>query len=128
MPYQPERRRYKRFTIEGARVEFTTLGADRVSEACSGEAPLRNISLAGLSFRFERPIQADTKLKMVLHVPDFPPVRLVGRIRWTGQQSGVPGRVFGVEFWPFDSRPGNNTVEARKQLKELESRFLQADE
>lgn len=70
---------------------------------------------------YEKKIKRSSKIIIKLRVPIMKPVYLIGLVRWQGEKSGSSQLNVGVEFLPFRTRIGHNTLDALEKLRKLEA-------
>jgi len=123
MAQRIERRRCKRFDIPGAEGRYKKTGLLSLFKDFSKAYRVLNISKGGLALACEEKFRLNDEVIIQLVVPNETPLNLRVRVRWQGRPVGRMDRIVGVEFMPFGSRRGWNSLEALDVLTRLEARY-----
>ena len=89
------------------------------------QAALVDLSVGGLSFACDGPIELGQHFRFDLYLPNHEVMRLLGRIKWRGRGPNTPGYVHGVEFARYGTAPGENHLEHEKALLALEASLIE---
>ncbi|MBM4049666.1 MAG: hypothetical protein FJ279_31610 [Planctomycetes bacterium] len=111
-------RRFRRFVVPNATVEFRREGLSRIWAKSQGEmAPVANIGLGGLQFITTVPLKRGERLTLSLNVQnevDF--IKTRAEVRWAAKIEGKAAYRVGVSFLGY-------TPEAKKRLMDLERTY-----
>lgn len=115
-----ERRSHLRFSVPGSRVELVPVDPSADPSLSPKQVALVDVSVGGLSFGCAERIELGARFRFILHLPDHEPMHLLGQVKWRGRGPKTPGDVYGVEFAPYGTAPGENAPECEKTLQALE--------
>lgn len=119
-----EKRRSRRFQIPGGEVRYKKIGLLTLMKDFSKAYPVLNVSKGGLAFACEEKLRRGKKFMVQLLAPNEIPLNLRSRVRWQGQWAGSSAfRVTGVEFMPFGTCRGWNSLEALDVLRRLDTHY-----
>jgi hypothetical protein len=127
MAQRIERRRCKRFEIPGAEGRYKKTGLLSLFKGFSRPYRVVNISKGGLALACEEKFRPNDEVIIRLIVPNETPLNLRARVRWQGRPVGRMDTIVGVEFKPFGSPRGSNSLEALDVLTRLEARYTRGD-
>jgi hypothetical protein len=127
MEQTAERRKCQRFSIPGAKVKYKKAGILRSIKGFSKKRTMFNVGEDGMAFLCEEKFDPGESLTIQLLAPDDPPLVLLARVKWQGEQMMLTGATTGVEFLPFDNGKGSNTPEVLQTIRNLEERYKVED-
>jgi len=111
------RRRYRRFAVEGATVEYRLAGLAGLLSPIAGVSPVINLGLGGVQFVTSYLFSAGTKIVAKLHFTDgFQSMTLKSRVVWQLKVAEQNSYRTGAEFLDVDGR-------TRRVLKAIEDKW-----
>ena len=118
-----DRRECRRFEIPGGKGRYRKTGLFVLFKGFSKAYPVVNVSKGGLAFMCEEKFGQDEKIITQLLAPNEIPLNLRARVRWQGQPAGNADRIVGVQFMPFGSCRGQNSLKALDILRRLDAQY-----
>jgi len=118
-----EHRKVSRFTIPGATISFEKSTAGYCgSDSLFERSPVVEISRKGVSFLTNNPPRLSGISLILTYAEDASPLRLEGRVVYfVSRGAGLSPRFrVGVEFAPFSTGHGHNSLDTLIQLQRLE--------
>ena len=121
-----ERRTCERFVIPGSTIAYTLHGFFKKHQPFPDKFyPVTDLSKGGISFLSDIPLRENKELSVLLNISEKDsPLQLEGKIAYIGLNSGVSYRYrIGIQFKPFGTKEGLNSLDNLKQLEELEKTY-----
>jgi hypothetical protein len=118
-----ERRKCRRFSIPGARVKYKKAGLLKQFKGFSKERTIFNVGEDGLAFLCAEKFDEGDNITLELVTPNDPPLVLLARIKWQGDQLTLTGATTGAEFNPFGTDKGCNSPATLEAIRKLEEKY-----
>lgn len=123
MPQGAEKRRCHRFEIPGGQGRYKRTGMLILLKGYSKACPVTDVSKGGLSFGCHEAFKVGQKIIVQLVAPDEEPLDLHARVRRQVHPASQDESIVGVEFAPFGSRRGWNSIAALDVLRRLDKQY-----
>jgi uncharacterized OB-fold protein len=112
-----ERRNLKRFTIPGAIVKYQQEKGFQGSMEYSGEGKLINMTVNAARFEAQHLLTPGAVAILDLYIKGKESIHVLGNILWVSKpENGSPANAM-VQFFPFSTVHGHNTIESKLQLE-----------
>jgi len=118
-----ERRSLKRFTIPDAMVKYKQEKGFQDSMVVSGEGKLMNMTINAVRFETQHVLIPGAIAILELKIIDKESIHVLGNILWvSGAEESTSANAM-VQFFPFGTEHGYNTIESKLQLELLNKEF-----
>lgn len=114
-----ERRSLKRFTIPGAIVNYNQEKGFQGSNEVSGEGKLMNMTVNATRFETQHVLTPGAVAILDLHIKGKDTIHVVGNVLWVSTAEDESSANAMVQFFPFGTEHGYNTIESKLQLEQL---------
>ena len=118
-----ERRNLKRFTIPDAIVKYKQEEGFQGSMAVSGEGKLMNMTVNAARFETQHVLTPGAVAILELYIKDRESFHVLGNILWVSAAEKSAFANAMVQFFPFSTEQGHNTIESKLQLEILNKEF-----
>jgi hypothetical protein len=121
-----ERRTCERFIIPGSTIAYKVHGLlKRHQPFTDVRYPVSDVSKGGLSFLADTPLKEEKEVSILLHISEKEdPIQLEGEIAYVSLNTGASYRYrIGVQFKPFGTEEGFNSLEYLNRLEALEKTY-----
>ena len=122
-----DKRTYCRFSVPDGTGRYMMM-IDGQPTDYSEAYGLMNVSKGGLAIECGEPIPVGAKMKMQIMILGEEPLELYGDARWQTAAADGAGNTVGIQFYPFDNRPGYNSYESYVALEQLEAKYGQGEQ
>jgi len=117
-----EKRACLRFEVPNGQTRYKKKGLLVLLSGYSEAYPVVNISKGGIAFECDEAIRRGTKLTVQLLAPEEEPLELNAEVRWQRRHAGGQAEL-GVQFAPFGTHRGWNSIEDLEALRKLEAQY-----
>jgi len=114
-----ERRNLKRFTIPDAVVKYKQEKGFQGSMDVSGEGKLMNMTVHATRFETQHVLTPGAVAILDLHIKGKDTIHVVGNVLWVSAAEDNSSANAMVQFFPFGTEHGYNTIESKLQLEQL---------
>jgi len=121
-----ERRTCERFVIPGATIAYKLHGFFKKHLPFTDKLyPTTDLSKGGISFLSDTPLSENKELSVLLNIPEKEsPIQFEGKVAYISLDSGASYRYrIGVQFKPFGTKEGLNSLDNLKDLEKLEKTY-----
>jgi len=118
-----ERRTLKRFTVPDAIVKYEQEKGFQGSLDVSGEGKLINMTVNAARFETQDLLTPGAVAILDLHLKGKESIHVLGNILWVSKsENGSPANAM-VQFFPFSTEHGHNTIESKLQLEMVNKEY-----
>ena len=114
-----ERRNLKRFTIPDAVVKYKQEKGFQGSMDVSGEGKLMNMTVHATRFETQHVLTPGAVAILDLNIKGKDTIHVVGNVLWVSAAEDNSSANAMVQFFPFGTEHGYNTIESKLQLEQL---------
>ncbi len=118
-----ERRNLQRFTIPDATVIYKQEEGFQESKAVSGVGKLMNMTVNAVRFETQHVLVPGAVAILELNIRGKDPIHVLGNILWVSSAEKSTSANAMVQFFPFSTEHGHNTIESKLQLEILNKEF-----
>jgi uncharacterized OB-fold protein len=118
-----ERRNLKRFTIPDAIVKYEQEKGFQESLDVSGEGKLINMTVNAARFETQHLLTPGAVAILDLHLKGKESIHVLGNILWVSPAEKSKFANAMVQFFPFSTEQGHNTIESKLQLELLNKEY-----
>lgn len=123
MAHTIEKRRCRRFKIPGMEIRFKEKRFLFSLQKISKPYPVIDVSKGGLSFACQKTLIIGKKLFVQLLIPDETSLELNSIVREQERIIGSDKKITRIEFMPFGSHHGGNSLELLDVLRRLDKKY-----
>ena len=118
-----ERRNLKRFAIPDAIVKYQQEKGFQGSMDVSGEGKLINMTVHAARFETQHLLTPGAIAILDLHIKGKESIHVLGNILWVSKSENGSAANAMVQFFPFSTEQGHNTIESKLRLEKVNKKF-----